>query len=272
MSVTIYSLGSGSTGNCLVISAGASRVLIDAGFGPRSLTRRLKAAALRPADIDAVLLTHVHSDHTGGAARWCEHHEVPLVHHERNTRALARSLEGYTRLRDAGWVATFGPGPFELAGLVVEHIDVAHDAPGVTSGFRISGPNGRGTWRAAIATDVGTADAPLAALASDCDVVVIESNHDPEMLKTSGRPAWLRKRISGPKGHLSNQDCAELLEKALAMSSSEPQAVALAHLSLECNRPDLALEAACEALSRAGARGTSVTTLAAHPLDRISMS
>jgi phosphoribosyl 1,2-cyclic phosphodiesterase len=267
----MYPLGSGSTGNALAVSAGGVRVLVDAGFGPLELTRRLAAAALLPEEIDAVLLTHTHSDHTGASARWCLRHGVRLIHDERNTRALARGLDAYVRLRNSGLLWTFDSRPFELGGLVVEPFDVPHDAKGMTCGFAIAGGSGRGRWRAAVATDLGAPEPGLAALLADSDILVLESNHDPGMLAASGRPAWLRRRIAGPRGHLSNDQSGSLLEEVLARSSRAPRVVALAHLSLECNAPELALETAFAAMESSGASGVRLMALSPKPAGRITL-
>jgi phosphoribosyl 1,2-cyclic phosphodiesterase len=235
-------LGSGSSGNAVVIDCDGSRLLIDCGFGTRTLATRLAAAGIAPASIEACIITHEHSDHIKGAAAAARKWGWPLF----ASRGTARARE----LADVS-ITAFTAGD----ALTFTHMDIAtaptpHDASdpvGLIVTARRSGT------RAGICYDIGHASDAVRQLCSEVDVLVLESNHDDEMLRTGPYPVWLRRRIAGDHGHLSNAVAAEL-----ARESVQPRLrhVVLAHLSAQNNTPATAHRNMTRALAGTAFRGT----------------
>jgi phosphoribosyl 1,2-cyclic phosphodiesterase len=232
-------LGSGSTGNATLIEAGTTRLLVDAGLGPRVLAERLQAVGVDPASLAAVLLSHEHNDHARGAVPFVRKWGMPLAG-SRGTYAAAglgaEDLPGYVVLR--------AEEPQSFGSLKVECVPMPHDAAGPAA-FVVSA-NGSSLGHA---TDLGHVSAPVARAFRRCRAVLIESNYDPSLLRDGPYPWSLKERILGPRGHLSNQDAARYLAEELGESC---RAVVLAHLSQQNNHPELALMAAEASLSRRG--------------------
>jgi phosphoribosyl 1,2-cyclic phosphodiesterase len=242
-------LGSGSGGNATVVEGGGSRVLLDAGLGPRQLAERLHSAGIDPATIDAVFLSHEHADHARGAAAFAARWGVPVAG-SRGTHVAAclaeARLPAYHRIE---------PGETRALGrLSVFAVAVPHDASGPLAFVVTLGEASLGH-----ATDLGHLNRGLVEAFHGCSAVLVESNYDPAMLRDGPYPWSLKERILGPLGHLSNDDAARLLERGLGPSCRR---VVLAHLSRKNNHPDLALMAATEALERAGRRDVRVALAA----------
>jgi phosphoribosyl 1,2-cyclic phosphodiesterase len=226
-------LGSGSKGNALVIQGGGKTLLIDCGYGPREIKRRLAFLDVDITAIDALFITHGHGDHTKGA------------------KQLAGSLgiETYATLETKRFCAGFGglknhvpissPNELRLGGLTVRPQATPHDAPGSVCFVIEDGDHAFG-----ICTDLGGPALPVARALSGCDSLVLESNHDKEMLRTGPYTTSLKRRIAGPRGHLSNDQGATLLEMIVRGSPGRLTRVLLAHLSEVNNTPALALAAA----------------------------
>ncbi|HEX4589374.1 MAG TPA: MBL fold metallo-hydrolase [Gemmataceae bacterium] len=253
MAARFTALASGSAGNSCLIEADGCGVLLDFGLGPRTLASRMAARGLSWKSVSVALLTHTHGDH------W---HEITLVHlgkhgirlccHASHADHLAERSGGFDGLRSAGLVTTYETGQaFEPAtGLTAIPLAVQHDG-GETFGFRFEG--GRGlfgpSWAVGYAADLGCWDNQLARSLSDVDLLALEFNHDVQLQRTSGRPTHLIRRVLGDRGHLSNHQAKDLLGTVLAESAHvKPQQVVPLHLSRQCNRPDLALTAARDAL------------------------
>jgi phosphoribosyl 1,2-cyclic phosphodiesterase len=234
MKVTI--LASGSGGNATLFEAGGTRVLVDAGIGPRALATRLAEAGAGGLP-DAVVLTHEHQDHFGHCLRLAKKLKIPIWASE----ATARD----PRLAGRPEVHVFGMRePFALGALTVSPLPLPHDAAQVALVLEGAGR------RAAIVTDLGEIPPALPAHLARCDVALIESNHDPDMLRRGPYPEFLKRRIASARGHLSNGQAHALL-RALPY---ETHTVVLMHLSETNNRPDLALDAARDALVGRGTR------------------
>ncbi len=231
------SLGSGSKGNCLVAEADGTRVLLDCGLSPRETERRLARLGLAPADLHGILVTHEHDDHVGHAYPFAALHGMPvyLTHGTRRAQeAAGKPTDGVTlRLIE-------GREPFALGGLRVEPFTVPHDAREPVQ-FVL----GDGARRLGVLTDLGAPTAHVEAMLSGCDALVLETNHDLEMLWGGGYPKWLKERISGPFGHLDNGAAGQLLG---ALDRSRLRHVVAAHLSAQNNRADLAQAALAQAL------------------------
>lgn len=235
-------LGSGSRGNSILVESQDTTVLIDAGFNPRALAKRLALAGKRPEDVQALLLTHEHTDHACGAASACRKWQWPL-------HATAGTLNN---LPDA---TTFGSGvmnvvrahsAFTIGNLSVEATPVPHDANEAVA-FVIT-DNSTGC-RAGVATDLGHVPETLPKYFDRLDVLVVESNHDERMLSGGPYPWVLKRRIGSQLGHLSNRQAAAFIAQCAHRGL---KSVVLAHLSETNNTPDIAVLAATTALRKAG--------------------
>jgi len=235
--VRFASLGSGSKGNCLVAEAAGSRVLLDCGLSPRETARRLARLGLEPAAIHALLVTHEHDDHAGHAYAFAAQHGIP-VHLTHGTRlaqeAARRSAEG-VELR-----VIEGREPFAVGAIRVEPFTVPHDAREPVQ-FVL----GDGKRRLGVLTDLGASTAHVEQMLTRCDALVLETNHDLDLLWASDYPKWLKERIAGPFGHLDNGASARLLA---VLDRSRLKHVVAAHLSQQNNRADLARVALARAL------------------------
>ena len=240
LTMRIHVLGSGSRGNAIVLESGGERLLVDAGFSPRALGRRLQAADVAPESIGALVVTHEHSDHIGGAAAAARRWGWP-VH---ATQGTLRALDG-----EAG-LATFTLPREHAAGeFTVRAVRTPHDATepvALVVTMRSSGA------RVGIAYDLGHVTSRFAAHFAELDVLLIESNHDADMLRTGPYPWVVKQRIAGPNGHLSNADAGALLRTCAHRGLRH---VVLCHLSQHNNRPELAIGAAQDALRGTAFRG-----------------
>ncbi|MDK1032405.1 MAG: MBL fold metallo-hydrolase [Planctomycetia bacterium] len=244
-------LGSGSLGNAVLVQSTRTRVLIDMGFSGAELSRRLATVGLETSDIDAIFVTHTHSDHVGTSAVSLSRREgIAMFSHSDNFKAMRQRLRGFDSLKKQG-LATAMPRSrsLKLGDMAVECFLLPHDADGVNLGYRFTVPGRDGTVRITVATDLGHFPARAARWFASSKVIVLESNHDPEMLASSARPQDLKDRISGPDGHLSNEDCTEAILRILGSAKDATvHHVVLAHLSRECNTSILAINCARQAL------------------------
>jgi phosphoribosyl 1,2-cyclic phosphodiesterase len=231
-------LGSGSGGNAMVVESGPRRILVDAGFSCRELEQRLARVGVDPATLDALVLTHEHVDHVRGVERFARRHRLPVY-------ATAGTLEG-TRMRPetvrSATVLRSGE-PCEVAGFGVEPFSLPHDAREPV-GLLIEDGAGR---RVGLAADLGTRSRLAWGRLAGVDVLVLETNHDLDMLRNGPYPWALKQRVAGRHGHLSNREAAEGLPELL---SERLRWVVLYHLSRTNNLPALAAAAIGEALAR----------------------
>ena len=229
-------LGSGSSGNCTYIATQSTCILVDLGFGWRSLKRRLHEAELQATGIDAILLTHGHSDHVRGIPAFLSRHPVPIFMNE-GTRQEVPEL-GYIH----GWKSFRSNSPFSIGDLQIEAFAVSHDAAEPV-GFRFSGQGIDG----ALVTDLGELTAPVIENLSGCDWLILESNHDEQMLKIGPYPWSVKQRVLSRVGHLSNQELSAFLTHSF---DRQAEHIFLAHLSRHNNHPTIALDHASNALSQ----------------------
>ncbi|MEI7902964.1 MAG: MBL fold metallo-hydrolase [bacterium] len=233
-------LGSGSSGNCTYVAAGDTRVLVDAGLGYRDTCTRLAELGTTLDSVSGVLFTHHHGDHCKSAGPIWRRHATPLYANE----LTSDSIDSTDRNTVFKW-NIFETGSLVTVGqLQVETFSVTHDAND-TVGFVITS----GGVRLGVATDLGMATPMVVSKLSDCDALILETNHDPEMLLQSRRPKGKITRIIGPSGHLSNEDAAKLLFRVLC---PRLRTVFLAHRSSDCNTPFLAESALGTILIKAG--------------------
>lgn len=228
------SLGSGSAGNALVAEADGTLVLLDCGFSLRETVRRLARLGLEPERISGILITHEHDDHLGGAFRLSARFRIPLhITHGTLTAAGAIPSEAVIQAIDSHCV--FSIGNFEIHPYPVPH-DAREPVQYVL---------GDGARRLGVLTDAGVGTAHIEAMLTRCDALVLECNHDRDMLMHGDYPESLKRRIGGRLGHLDNEASSRLLGR---LDQSRLQHVIAAHLSEKNNRPDLAREALSTAM------------------------
>lgn len=229
-------LASGSKGNCIYIAGGGTALLIDAGLSAKETLRRLDVAGIEKEAINSILFTHDHSDHCKGARVLSKKIEAELYANE----GTAAVIENYDRKLQSSFNIFDSCSPFEINDLRIEPFPVPHDA-GDPVGFVLDD----GSARIGVVTDIGQATSLAKDKLQNCDMIVVESNHDVELLRESDRPWSLIQRIEGRSGHLSNEDAAELIGAA---ASGKLKNIVLAHLSEDCNTPRLARQTTMEAL------------------------
>ncbi len=237
--IRFASLASGSKGNCLVAEVGASRLLLDCGLAPRDTVRRLARLGLAPGDITGIIVTHEHDDHVGGVFAFAAKHGVPVWLTHGTLRAAIEAGKG----DDSSSVQVNivdGRTPFAVGDIQVRPYTVPHDAREPVQ-FVITD----GALRLGVLTDIGASTRHVEEALSGCDGLVLECNHDLDLLMASAYPNWLKQRICGPFGHLDNGQARALLA---ALDRSRLQHVIGAHLSQQNNRPDLARRALALAL------------------------
>ena len=237
-------LGSSSSGNCIYIESGGTRILVDAGFSHKRTKERLAQIGVDIGSIDGLCLTHEHADHTAGLpVMYCKHH-IPLF----ATGGTSTAVEVNTK-KNFGW-NLFEPGmSFEIGTMHFETFSVSHDASDPV-GYVVSD----GISRLGIATDMGATPDMVARHLRGCNALILEFNHDKTLLENCDRPWELKARIAGNKGHLSNEQAYDLLRN---IADDALRTVFLAHISAECNTPQMAIRYAEEALSCCGLCGNA---------------
>lgn len=241
-------LGSGSGGNAVVVESGPHRLLIDAGFSCKELVKRMARLNFDPATLGGLVITHEHQDHYRGAQRFSRRFKLPVF-------ATAGTLDG-AGLRGAAVpkaVEIRSGEPCEVAGFVVEPFLIPHDAAEPV-GLVVQDPQGR---RIGLVADIGCRTSLAWGRLSDLDVLILEANHDLDMLRNGPYPWSLKQRVAGRHGHLSNREAAEGLPELVC---DRLRWVALYHLSRTNNLPALAAAAAGEALDREGCSASVVLT------------
>lgn len=231
--IRFAALGSGSRGNCLVVCAGHTRVLVDCGFSVAETERRLARLSLSPGDIDAILITHEHTDHAGGAAAFSRRYLKTVW-------LTAGTLEA---LRDTTFHGTrvfHAHERLELGDLHVQPYPVPHDAREPCQ-FLFSD----GDRRLGLLTDAGLVTPHMHRILDGCDALLLECNHDAEMLEAGPYPDSLKRRVGGEFGHLANHQAGAMLA---ALDTGRLRHLVAMHLSEKNNTETLALGALSRAL------------------------
>jgi len=222
--VRFASLGSGSKGNATLVEAGATRVLVDCGFSCIETEKRLARLSLEASDLSAILVTHEHADHISGVARLSRRHQLP-VWMTAGTEAVHKG--GAV----AAWHCFNGHQAFNIGELRIEPFPVPHDAREPCQ-FVFSD----GERRLGLLTDVGSITSHIVQALLNLDAIILECNHDPDMLASGPYPPVLKQRVGGPFGHLSNQQAANLLAR---IDTDRLQHLMIGHLSEKNNHPEL---------------------------------
>lgn len=240
MTVEVCVLASGSSGNCTLVRSGDDALLVDAGLSAKEIVRRLAEAGTEIGSVRGICVSHEHSDHTTGLVQMARGYEIPVYANRGTIEALSRQ----PGMPDVPWRIFSTGHTFAVGGFSVDPFSVPHDAYEPV-GFVIACAGAR----VGVATDMGVVTSVIRARLKDCRAVVIESNHDEKLLRDAKRPEFLKQRIMGRQGHLSNRAAADLLAD---IAGPHLHAAFLAHLSEDCNRIELALRAARQGLERAG--------------------
>ena len=229
-------LGSGSEGNGLVVECGATRLLVDCGFKLSETIRRLARLGLDPSDLAAILVTHEHDDHGGGVARLARRYELPVYLTYGTLVALGPSS---ALIRQVSLIDSHTP--FMIGDLEIHPFPVPHDAR-EPSQFVFSD----GDLRLGLLTDVGDSTPHIQRMLSGIDALVLECNHDIDLLMKGPYPPSLKQRISGRFGHLGNHTAARIIA---GIDCTRLQHFIAAHLSVQNNTPELARSAMSDALN-----------------------
>ena len=222
-------LASGSKGNCVYLGTASTKILIDAGISTKAIRQRLKAIGVALEEIDAVLITHEHSDHIQALDVLGCKMRIPVFANSDTAKAIHEILNECPRFK------IFSTGEtFEFGDLEVHPFSVQHDAVDpVAFTVRTSG------LKLGFCTDLGFVTSLVSNQLQGCDYLYVESNHEPSMVHASARPNTYKQRVLSRQGHLSNEECAKLIELAYHKGLKH---VHLAHLSSECNAPEAALK------------------------------
>jgi len=234
MSLELCILASGSAGNAAILRSPAGILLIDAGIGPRTLATRLDGTGVRLTDIGALCLTHLDGDHFSlRLAPTLQRLKIPIYCHVDKVGALALCAPELVPFIRPFEVASFSP----INGLRCDPIHFAHDHLG-SHGFVIDGFG----YRIGYATDLGHVPSYFFEHFCELDCIALEANYDPKMQAESSRPYFLKRRITGSHGHLSNFQALAAIRKLLDRARQLPDHIVLLHRSQECNCPELVRE------------------------------
>jgi len=230
------SLGSGSEGNALLVASGRTLVLMDCGFGLQDAILRLARLGVSAEQLNGIVVTHEHGDHIGGVGRLASRFGLPVWLTHGTLRSQLRALSGVADIHEID-----PHQPFAIGGIEVVPYPVPHDAA-----EPVQFVFGDGMRRLGVLTDAGCSTAHIEQTLSGCHALVLECNHDSDMLMNGDYPFSLKQRVSGRFGHLSNRDAAGILGR---LDTSRLQHLVAAHLSRKNNTPTFAVQALSDALN-----------------------
>jgi phosphoribosyl 1,2-cyclic phosphodiesterase len=231
--VRFASLGSGSRGNATLIQSGDTTIMVDCGFSATETELRLQRHGVEPVSLAAILVTHEHSDHASGVMRFASRHRIPV-------RCTAGTRQACMKLGFESAEPFDSQAKLVIGAIEVTPVTVPHDAREPVQ-FLFDG----GAHRFGLLTDVGSLTPHIKRMFSGCAALLLECNHDRDMLEDGPYPPSLKQRVGGPLGHLSNDQAAELLR---ALDKQWLQHLVAAHLSEKNNTPELARTALAEAM------------------------
>ena len=229
MGFRFCSLSSGSCGNSQYIETDGMKILVDAGLSGKKIQGLLTSIDVDPGELDCILVTHEHGDHVKGAGILSRRFDIPIYANEKTWEAMKEDMG---KLKDDNIKIFNTNSDFEIGDLGVLPFNIYHDAAEPV-GYSFYNK----TKKISIITDTGCIDKKIGKHIKDSNLLLIESNHDENMLKMGGYPWFLKKRVSGELGHLSNEDAGNIISEAI---SGNNENILLAHLSRENNFPELA--------------------------------
>ena len=227
------SIASGSSGNCIYVGSDDTHLLVDTGISKKRIEEGLRELEIKGEELNGILITHEHSDHIQGLGVFSRKYEVPIYATPGTIEGI-RSYSGLGKLPDGLLHPIHTDEPFVLGDITVNPFRISHDA-NEPAGYRLN----CGTKSVAVATDLGKYDAYTVSCLKDLDAVLLEANHDIHMLEVGAYPYYLKQRILGDKGHLSNELSGQLLCDILHDNLKH---IVLGHLSKENNYARLAYE------------------------------
>lgn len=230
-------LASGSKGNALYLGSKNTKLLIDAGLSVKELKERLSSIQVEIEEIQGVLITHEHVDHIRGISTLCQKYGIPVFANIETAKAILSVVKYPPKFK------IFSTGdPFQLSDIYIHPFSIPHDAiDPVAFTFRIDG------LKIGVCADLGFASSLVVGQLRECDYLYIEANHEPSRVHACSRPMVYKQRVLSRQGHLSNEESASVVT---AVHHDRLKHVYLAHLSSECNSPDLALQTVSKALAR----------------------
>lgn len=231
------SIGSGSAGNGLIIEQGPTRLLLDCGFGLRDAEQRLARISLTPNELTGILITHEHEDHAGGVFKLARKYRIPVW----LTHGTFRMIEKHLPTEPLQLNIIDSHTRFNINELEVSPYPVPHDAREPVQYVFSNGDKTLG-----VLTDTGCSTPHIQEMLSGCDALMLECNHDIDMLMNGIYPMSLKQRVSGRLGHLDNTSAANILSK---LDNSHLKHIIAAHLSEKNNKPELAVDALSNALN-----------------------
>ncbi|MFY9177485.1 MAG: MBL fold metallo-hydrolase [Caldicoprobacterales bacterium] len=259
MSLKFCSLFSGSSGNASYIGTDKTHILIDAGLACRTIEKAMKEIGLTPSTLDGILITHEHDDHIRGAGVVSRKYNVPIYANQETWQAMEDKIGDISNSN----IRIFDNNmDFYIKDINIQPFDIPHDAASPV-GFCFFNKG----KKISIATDLGHTNSRIINTVMDSDLVVLEANHDIEMLKAGSYPMRLKKRIMGRKGHLSNEDAGLALVK---MIKGKLTHVLLAHLSKQNNLPQLAYDTVVGVLEENGIKNGKDIVVDMTYRDRVS--
>ncbi|BAE80898.1 metal dependent hydrolase of the beta-lactamase superfamily I [Chlamydia felis Fe/C-56] len=230
-----FPLASGSKGNCAYLGTDSCKILIDLGISKQQVTQGLLSMNVHPEDIHAIFVSHEHSDHISGIKSFIKAYNTPIICNLETARSICQLLDVHPTFK------IFSTGTiFSFCDLKIQTFNLPHDAVDpVGFIFYYRGE------KLGFCSDLGWVTSWIAHELYDCDYLLIEANHDPELVRQSSRPDIYKKRVLSKLGHISNHECGELLQKILTPKIKK---IYLAHLSSESNTPELALSTVSSAI------------------------
>ncbi len=229
----LCSIASGSSGNCIYVGSDSTHVLIDAGISGKRITNGLSELDILPSEISGILITHEHTDHTAGIGVMARKYGIPIYATRKTIKVICQTTS--IGAIDESLFCEIKPDKvFSIKDIIIDPMHTSHDAVDPVA-YRLN----CGTKKVAIITDLGCFDEYTVNCLQDLDAVLVEANHDIKMLEVGPYPYYLKQRILGERGHLSNECAGQLISKILHAGMKH---VVLGHLSKENNMAELAFE------------------------------
>ncbi len=250
-------LASGSKGNCLFLGNSNTKILIDAGISAKSVELRLAEIDVDLTEIDAILISHEHSDHIQGLKVLAYKLGIPILANHETAKGIVEAFHDCPKFK------IFCTGEtFEFGDLEIHPFSIQHDTPDpVAFTIKVDG------YKLGICTDLGFVTTLVQNQLQECDFLYIEANHQISMVHACARPMLYKQRVLGRSGHLSNEACGQLLGQ---IHHAKLKQIYLAHLSSECNTPETALKIISEILEKKGIGSQTGVEICTAPQDKIS--